>query len=214
MMKKKHILCFGDSNTWGYDAASGGRYDDDVRWTMQLQKLLGEGYFIVEEGLSGRTTVFEDPLNEGLCGFTALVTTLMSHAPLDLMVLMLGTNDCKERFSANSANIRDGMLRLVKKARQVEAWAAQPRILIVAPIIIDKRLYTSPTNGPGMGAGCVEKSEQLPALYEQAAKDFGCDYLDCNPYVQPADKDFMHFDKESNARFASALADKLRDILG
>lgn len=212
-MKKKHILCFGDSNTWGYDAASGGRYDDDVRWTMQLQNLLGEDYLVIEEGLSGRTTVFEDPLNEGLCGFSALTTTLMSHCPLDLMVLMLGTNDCKERFSANATNIKDGMLRLVKKARQVEAWAGKPNILVVAPIIIDRQIYTSPVNGPGMGAGCAEKSEKLPALFEQAAKDFGFAYMDCNPYVQAAQGDFMHFDLESNARFAQALAGKIHELL-
>ncbi len=213
-MKKKHILCFGDSNTWGYDAVNGGRYDDDIRWTMQLQGILGTNYLVVEEGLSGRTTVFDDPLNEGLSGLSALTSTLMSHCPLDLMVLMLGTNDCKERFSANATNIKDGMLRLVKKARQIECWAGAPNILVVAPIIIDQRIYTSPLNGPGMGMGCAEKSEKLPGLYAQAAKDFGFSFMDSNPHVKAADKDFMHFDQDSNARFAQALAEKIKEILG
>jgi hypothetical protein len=72
-MKKKHILCYGDSNTWGYNAATGGRYDDDVRWTQRLGEMLGPDYLIGEAGLNGRTTVFEDPLNEGLNGLTHLL---------------------------------------------------------------------------------------------------------------------------------------------
>ena len=143
-MNKKHILCFGDSNTWGYDAATGGRFDDDTRWTMQLSKRLGEKYYVIEEGLSGRTTCFEDPLNEGLSGLSVLAPILQSHAPLDLLVLMLGTNDCKQRFAATPVNIKDALTRLVKKARQLDVWRSVPRILIVAPIIIDERLYSSP----------------------------------------------------------------------
>ena len=141
-MNKKHILCFGDSNTWGYCAQTGGRYEDDVRWTMQLSHRLGEDCLVIEEGLNGRTTVFEDPLNEGLCGLSMLTPILLSHAPLDLMVLMLGTNDCKQRFAATAFKIKDGLMRLVKKARQTQAWRAEPRILIVAPIVIDRRLYS------------------------------------------------------------------------
>ena len=212
-MNKKHILCFGDSNTWGYCAQTGGRYEDDVRWTMQLAKMLGDGYLVTEEGLNGRTTVFEDPLNEGLCGLSMLNPLLLSHAPLDLVVLMLGTNDCKQRFAATAFNIKDGLMRLVKKARQTEAWRADPRILIVAPIVIDKRLYATPDNGPGMGEGSVEKSEQLPALFRAAADEFGCPFLDCNPYVTPAEGDFMHFDLGSNSRFAEAVAEKVKAIL-
>ncbi len=212
-MSRRQILCYGDSNTWGYDAAGGGRYDSDTRWTMQLQQMLGQGYLIQEAGLSGRTTVFEDPLNEGLSGYASLLPTLMTHAPIDLMLLMLGTNDCKERFSANARNITDGLLRLVNKAKQTACWRGQPNILILAPIMIDERIYQSPTNGPGMGAGCVEKSRQLPALYQQLAREQGCHYLDCNDYVKAADHDFMHFDHDSNLRFAQALAGLIPTIV-
>jgi len=211
-MNKKHILCFGDSNTWGYDAATGGRFDDDTRWTMQLSKRLGEKYYVIEEGLSGRTTCFEDPLNEGLSGLSVLAPILQSHAPLDLLVLMLGTNDCKQRFAATPVNIKDALTRLVKKARQLEVWRSEPRILIAAPIIMDGRLYSSP-NADGMGEGCVEKSRQLPSLFREAASDLGCDFLDCNPYVSPAEGDYMHFDPDSNRRFAQALEDKIIEIL-
>ena len=211
-MNRKHILCFGDSNTWGYDAATGGRFDDDTRWTMQLSKRLGEKYYVIEEGLSGRTTCFEDPLNEGLSGLSVLAPILQSHAPLDLLVIMLGTNDCKQRFAATPVNIKDALTRLVKKARQLDVWRSVPLILIVAPIIIDERLYSSP-NTVGMGDGCVEKSRQFPQLFQDAARDMDCAFLDCNPYVNPAEGDYMHFNPDSNRCFTQALEEKIIELL-
>lgn len=211
-MNRKHILCYGDSNTWGYDPLGGGRYDDDARWTERLARLLGDGFRVIAEGLNGRTTCFEDPINEGLSGLGTLAPILQSHAPLDLLILMLGTNDCKQRFSATPVNIKDGLLRLVQKARGLDVWRSQPRILIVAPLIMDRRLYEAPCAG-GMGAGCVEKSERLPALYEEMAREQGLDYFDCNPYVTAAEGDYMHFDLASNAPFAAALAEKVKQLL-
>lgn len=211
-MNRKHILCYGDSNTWGYDPLGGGRYDDDARWTERLARLLGDGFRVIAEGLNGRTTCFEDPINEGLSGLGTLAPILQSHAPLDLLVFMLGTNDCKQRFSATPVNIKDGLLRLVQKAHGLDVWRSQPRILIVAPLIMDRRLYEAPCAG-GMGEGCVEKSERLPALFEQMAREQGLAFLDCNPYVTPVPGDYMHFDLASNAPFAAALAEKVKLLL-
>ena len=112
---KKHIVCFGDSNTHGYcadpsDCADGGdRFNEDERWTCLLQKALGQDYLVIEEGLSGRTTVFPDPLQESMSGLDAIYSCLMSHEPVDLLIIMLGTNDAKERFAANAACIGFGM---------------------------------------------------------------------------------------------------------
>ncbi len=94
---QKHIVCFGDSNTHGYCAETDGRFDEGHRWTRLLQKSLGEGFLIIEEGLSGRTTCFQDPIHEGLSGIEYMYPCLMSHEPVDLLVVMLGTNDTKER---------------------------------------------------------------------------------------------------------------------
>ena len=130
---------------------------------------MGEPYQVVEEGLCGRTAVFEDPLNEGLSGLAPLASILMSHSPLDLLVVMLGTNDCKERFSANAQNIADGLLRLVNKARTIAAWRDAPRILIVAPIVMDHRMEKAPVICDEMGRGSVDKSE-LPEKMRGSAK--------------------------------------------
>ena len=113
---KKHIVCLGDSNTHGYcadpsDCADGAlqRFNEDERWTRRLQAALGEDYLVLEEGLSGRTTVFRDPLYEGLAAIDYIHPCLKSHEPVALLIIMLGTNDTKERFSANAHCIALGM---------------------------------------------------------------------------------------------------------
>ena len=95
----KTILCYGDSNTYGLKPDSSQRYPRDVRWTGILQKKLGEDYYVIEEGLSGRTTLWDDPIEEHKNGKTYLLPCLESHSPINLVVLMLGTNDLKTRFS-------------------------------------------------------------------------------------------------------------------
>ena len=137
---KKHIVCFGDSNTHGYCAdptncADGGnRFNEDERWTCLLQKALGGDYLVLEEGLGGRTTVFADPLHESMDAVSVAYPILMSHEPVDLLVIMLGTNDTKERFAANAAAIAAGMERLILKCQSTPCWGAQgPNILVVCP---------------------------------------------------------------------------------
>ncbi len=213
-MINKRILCFGDSNTWCYDAESDGRFGDEIRWTNQLHNLLGDAYTVIEEGLGGRTTVFDDPLLEGLNGLSSLVTVFRSQMPIDMAIIMLGTNDCKERFSVNAQNSADGLKRLLVKAMDLdEVWVDRPRILVVAPIIMQNGLYDTGWIADEMGSGCVEKSQRLPALQKVVADDLGLPFMDCNLFVTPNQIDFMHFDKESNQRFAESLAEKVVEIV-
>lgn len=153
---KKHIVCFGDSNTHGYCAETGGRFSEKERWTCLLQELLGTEYLVLEEGLSGRTCCFPDPLYEGLNGLDSIYPCLMSHEPVDLLVIMLGTNDTKERFGASSACIALGLKRLIEKARSIsDCWRNGPNILIVTPKNIDpeyaiRRFQCRKYNGAGL----------------------------------------------------------------
>lgn len=200
---KKRILCLGDSNTWGYDAETNGRFPDDVRWTGRLSERLGDSYTVIEEGLSGRTTVFEDPLNEGMSALRYLYPCLMSHAPLDYVIIMLGTNDCKERFSATAKNIADGMKRLVQKAKVIPCWRTESKILIVAPAPIDIRCEQSPVAGE-MGI-CSKKSEGLAEEYQKCAEENQCDFLDAAPFCMMNQIDFMHLDAQSHDRFSAEI---------
>ncbi len=109
-----NILCFGDSNTYGYCPDGSGRFDADTRWTGLLQKKLGTNDRIIEEGLCGRTTVFSDELREGRRGLDTIGILLESHAPVDLLILMLGTNDCKTRYNASAGTIAKGLEQVIK----------------------------------------------------------------------------------------------------
>jgi len=130
---KKHIVCLGDSNTHGYCADPAdcadpalARFNEDERWTCLLQREPGEEYLVIEEGLPGRTTVFEDPLHEAMPTLPYLYPCLKSHEPVSLLIIMLGTNDTKERLGANAACIGLGMERLVRKAMTVDCWGPGP----------------------------------------------------------------------------------------
>lgn len=211
---KKHILCLGDSNTHGYcadpaDCADGGiRFNEDERWTCLLQGALGEDYLVTEDGLSGRTTVFADPLYEGLDALHYLYPYLKAHEYVDLLVIMLGTNDTKLRLSANAFAIGLGMRRLIRKAQATDCWApgAQPNILIIAPPTIGEGVYSSAVAGE-MGPGCVEKSRLVPDEYRRVAAETGVHFLDANQLGCEFNQvDFMHLTRRGHRTLAEALA--------
>lgn len=208
---KKRIVCFGDSNTWGYDTTTNSRFDENTRWTCLLQKELGEGYTVIEEGLCGRTTVFEDPLNEGLCGLSYLYPCLMSHSLIDVLIIMLGTNDSKERFAVTPKNIADGMKRLIIKAKQAPVWRGEPQILIVAPAPIGKECET------GMFAGemgiCSEKSKKLIPELEICANENSCYFYDSSEVVHMNKIDYMHLDAISHQRLSKEIARITKEVL-
>ena len=207
---KKHILCFGDSNTHGYcadpcDCADGGaRFNEDERWTCLLGKALGDEYLIIEEGLGGRTTVFEDPYTEGLSGLSYIYPCMKSHDPISLLIIMLGTNDTKERFNANPTCISMALERLIKKAKTVNAWANKPNILIVAPPHIHPE-----HSDAAMGPGCSEKSRALAFLYRAVCERQDCAFLDAEGIAEFNQIDHMHLTKNGH----TALAKKLSEIV-
>lgn len=213
---KKHIVCFGDSNTHGLcpdpaeSESRGARYTENERWPCRLQKALGEDYLVLEEGLTGRTTVFDDPITEGLCGLDSIVSCLMSHEPVDLLIVMLGTNDCKERFAANHVVIAKGLERLLLKAETLPAWGdKKPNILVIAP----------PWMHPGftdvdMGAeSCVTKSPLLAPEYTQIARAHGWAFLDAEGIADCSPADFCHLSRHGHARLAEELAKLVPTLL-
>lgn len=209
---KKHIVCFGDSNTHGYcadpsDCADGGdRFNEDERWTCLLQRKLGDDWLVIEEGLSGRTTVFPDALHESMSGLDSIYSCLMSHEPVDLLVIMLGTNDTKERLCANAAVIGIGLERLIMKAKTVPAWRnGTPHILVITPPHIGEGLYLRPEGVP-MGKGCPEKSRALAPYFKQAADNQGCAFLDAEGIAEYNKVDCMHLSRRGHAQLADHLA--------
>ena len=211
---KKHIVCFGDSNTHGYcadpgDCADGGsRFNEEERWTCLLQRALGEDYLVLEEGLGGRTTVFSDPLHEAMDGLSAAFPVLMTHEPVSLLILMLGTNDTKERFAANAAAIAIGMERLILKCKTVPCWAKEPNILVVCPPPLGEGFHDEV-----MGKGCVEKSVALPLYLEAVAKRNNVRYLNAGEFCAFNPVDFTHLTREAHASLAFVLAELVPSLV-
>lgn len=220
---KKHIICLGDSNTHGYcadpaDCADSAlaRFNEEERWTCLLQKGLGEDFKVFEEGLSGRTTVFQDPLYEGLDALSYAWPCLKSHEPVSLLIIMLGTNDTKERFGVNPFAISLGMRRLVQKAKTVDCWGpgGTPNILIVAPPPIGKGVLTSPVADEmgTMGTTCVEKSARLAQYYKLIAESEGVHFLDAAG-CEFNSIDYMHLTAKGHRQLAGRLLELLPAIL-
>lgn len=205
-MNEKMILCYGDSNTHGYNAGNGGRFPYESRWTGVMAAALGDGYRVAEEGLSGRTSVFEDPIHEGMSGLSCLYPIMMSHEPLDTLIVMLGTNDTKDRFGVNGAMITAGMERLLLKARTVPAWRdGKADIVLVAPSPMDPR-YKEKEAGAVMGIACDQKSAELAERYRKLAKTLGCRFLDAGPIAPVHPNDYTHLTAEGHAALGKALA--------
>ena len=215
-MSQKNIVCFGDSNTYGYDNISLGRFARFERYPGKLQEMLGDDYYIIEEGLCGRTTSFEDPLTESLSGVSMITPILRTHNPVDLLIIMLGTNDVKARFNAMPANIAKALNRLIIKAQTTtDAWRGnKPQILIVCPPPIGKT-YEQKMFGAEMGPGCADKSAALAPLYKEVAELTGCHFMDAGSVdgVVMGEACEMHLSKEAHAALAQALAAEIRSIL-
>ena len=212
---QKNILCFGDSNTHGYNSKIGGRFDVNERWTKLLQKNLGDDYYIIEEGLSGRTTSFEDPVFEGLCGLNVIYPCMMSHEPLDLVIIMLGTNDTKDRFNANSFIIGKGLERLAQKTIDTHAaWRGAPNVLLIAPPPIHPDYAKTAVAGE-MGDKCVERSRGLAKEFKDVADRLHCHFLDAGsiPGIEMYPYDWMHLSLESHKLLADELTKVMKEIL-
>lgn len=209
----KSVLCFGDSNTWGAATAPrpDGRYAAGERWPGVLRHELGADWTVIEEGLSGRTTVHADPV-EGrwLDGSVYLPPCLRSHAPLDSIVIMLGTNDLKMRFSVPPGDIAAGIGVLLSTVAQAQAGPGGrcPDMLVVCPppILAD---HGERPDLAGMFAGGRDKSLRLAPLYAAVAEEHGAAFLDAGTLIASSSYDGIHLDTGAHRTLGRAVAEAL-----
>ena len=210
----KTILCFGDSLTWGSDAATRGRHRLDDRWPSVLKAALGEGVHVVAEGLGGRTTAYDDMTAPGERNGTRILPTLLSsHAPLDLVIIMLGTNDLKPTVAGRAIDARLGMERLVEIV-QHHAWPLEmepPGVLIVAPPVISE---TADPIFSAIYAGSIEQSAMLASYYADLADEMGCGFYDAARVAKTTPLDGVHLDAENTRAIGKGLAPIVRVMLG
>src|SRR5687767_10770185 len=202
------ILCFGDSNTHGsvpmLHRDDIRRFGPDERWPGVLRRELGAGFTVIEEGLPGRTTVHDDPI-EGVYknGLWYLRACLESHRPFDLMTLMLGTNDLKSRFAVQPLDIGESIGLLLEAITQSVAGPDNkpPRVLLIAPPPLAKLSFLG-----DMFFGGLEKSQRFGVVYRAQAEKYGADFLDAGTVIRTSDVDGVHFDLGEHAKLGVAVA--------
>lgn len=199
------VVCFGDSNTWGASGSSDERFARDVRWPGVVARELAGRAHVVEEGLPGRTTTWDDPFSGGRNGATYLEPCLESHAPVAVLVILLGTNDLKAIHRVGPAEIASGVASLVDRARRSGTGPGHgpPAVLLVAPVPLG--LPTLAAELWGFGAA-REASWRLAPLYREAAGQSGAAFLDAATLVEVDPSDGVHLDAEAHATLGQAVA--------
>jgi len=206
----KTILCYGDSNTHGSNPA-GGRFGPHQRWPGVLRDTLGADYWLVEEGLGGRTSVWPDAIEgEHKSGKTHLPVVLESHQPIDLFIILLGTNDLKMRFSLPAQDVARGVGLLAGMVQRSTAGpqGSAPKVLLIAP-----PPFAPLTGFSEMFHGGEEKSRQLSGFYCEMAGLLNCDFLDAGEVIVSSPIDGIHWEASQHARLGQAMAAKVRAIL-
>ena len=206
----KTIVCYGDSNTWGHNPATQDRFPIEQRWTGVLAQELGAEYRIVEEGLGGRTTIWDDPIEEWRNGKTYLLPCLWSHKPIDLVTILLGTNDLKERFSVSAYDIAAGAGVIVDLTLRSGAGpnGGAPQVLLMAPPIVAKL-----TDYAEMFEDAQAKSMKFAEHYARVARRYGCHFLDTSKVVVSSDLDGIHLEADQHRKLGQAVAAQVREIL-
>ncbi len=204
-MTQQRILCFGDSNTWGYSPTDGARYPQHVRWTGVLQQLLGADYCVIEEGLNGRTTDIDYAARPGRNGRTYLAPCLDSHAPLDFVIVNLGANDTKVEFARSAeaiSNAMEGLIRLIR-GEGLERPSPGVQIILVAPSAIHEGVGEY----GAMFIGASKKIATLAQLYRALAQKYDLLFVDFSDAIVPSPLDGVHLSAAAHHTIATLLCD-------
>lgn len=202
------ILCFGDSNTHGYNGETQGRFSWEQRWTGILARLLGPEYRVIEEGLNGRTTGFVEHGMKYRDPVPYLAPCMLSHMPLDLMAVMLGTNDTKPAFHASPEEIARSMRKLMLRVRNyMRVKEQRGQVLLIAPVPMTASVLSS---GIEFDLDSVEKSRQLAPLYRKLAEELEVDFWDAGAAGIELCGDGCHLSERGHRQFAEQLEEQVR----
>lgn len=210
------VVCYGDSNTWGYTPGSGVRFDEKTRWTGRLQMLLGEEYRVAEFGMNARTTSFDDPFRDYLNGRHGLVHCMVAAKPVDLLIISLGTNDLKYGTVYRSAKGLDALLDVAVHANTYmpgssPVYRDEPRILVISPIAlhekIDRKFPGHEMNGK------LDDSRKFAAVYRDVCQKWQVHFLDAAQTASASEIDCVHMDAVSHAVLAEEIYHAVQKIM-
>ena len=205
------ILCIGDSNTWGYCPGLGTRHEK--RWT----RLLGEWFpedEVIEEGLCGRTAAAMDYIKPERCGLDSLKAILMSHKPVDLVIIMLGTNDLKTSFHLSAKYIASAVKEYIKIIRNPYQWDKYPvpEVLIVSPVVFRDNICAKEGPGGNFDIWSLEQSGLLAGEMKKVCAEYHAYFLNAADFAEASETDAIHMDAENHRKLAEGLAEKIREI--
>lgn len=196
-----NILCFGDSNTWGLNPVTGERFPSGIRWTSRLQEKLGLDFKVIEEGLCGRTTVYEDATRPGLRGIDSIKQILEGNKDIQYVVLMLGTNDCKTYNRSNPKSIASGInqcLDIILK------YVKSQHVLLISPILLGEKVWETEYD-PEFSRYSVQVSKGLKGEYQQIARARNVNFLAASDYVGPSIEDQEHLNVSGHQKLAEVI---------
>ena len=203
----KQILAFGDSNTWGLIPGTMDRYPEYTRWTGILRRIITpKGYRILEDGVVGRTTVFEDPARPFRKGIDSIARYRRTE-DLAAVILMLGTNDCKKTLRNTPEQIGDGIEQCISR---FEEFISPGKILVLSPILLGENVWR-PDKDPAFDRESVETSTALKEIYQAIAARRGNLFMAASDYAVPSPVDEEHLSIEGHVYLASAILKKLTD---
>jgi len=202
------VLCFGDSNTWGFDPETEERFARDVRWPGQLQAALGDEWHVVEEGLNGRTATLDSPVAFGRNGLRYLQPCLDSHAPLDAVLIALGTNDLAERYGLTPTDVARAVALLASVVVKSDAGprGGPPLPILVCPPRVGDTAWEEDW------AGMPAKSALLPDRFRTVADECGFELIDLGEVTRFSDLDGIHLDAAGHAAVARHIEQALRRL--
>lgn len=213
----KHILCYGDSNTHGFNPENHGRYDYNERWPGIMQNLLGVDYRVIEEGLNSRTTVLDDPYDILKNGKTYLTPCIKSHYPVDLVIIMLGSNDMKERYHVPACDIAKGAGIIAKMVLDITAEKSTTntpsKVLLVSPIYIGKTITESECGEEFGYMRAYELSRKLAPKYQKVAQSLEIEFMDAALITEPSKIDALHMSIDGHRALGEAIAKRCIEIL-
>lgn len=198
----KKILCYGDSNTYGFIPQTGGRYDKTVRWSGVLSTILKDKFEILEEGMNNRTGFFNNSEGVKQSGNAYLPIFLQDHRDIDICILALGTNDSQIFYDLNEISAKAGIKSLVASIRSANQ---NTKVIIVPPVKITKNILNS-NFSVMFDESSIEKILNVFDVFEIVAREEGCLYFDFNKFVEPSEVDGLHYNPKEHIIIAENLA--------
>ena len=204
----KSILCFGDSNTFGFVPVDGSRYQITQRWSGILKKHFEDKFNVIEAGCNNRTCIADNPSGELFTGYKAIMPYLESHnSDLALVIIALGVNDLQFAYNLSALKVAEGLKKIISCIKQ----KTKANILVLIPDEIGKNVLNS-FFSQMFDESSIEKSKYLPDLLESAAKETGCYFLNLNKIAKTSEKDGLHYEPAEHEKIANLVCEKISEI--